>query len=408
MRILLINQVFYPDPAATAQHAHDLGRHLVDAGHEVHIIASRSIYGETGATLKKNELVDGIHVHRVARSLFGKSSIIARAFDFFLFYLAAFWKAHRTPRADVVITFTTPPFISLLGWWLRATRRSKYVYWLMDLYPDVAVACGVMKPRSLLTRLLDRINRFCLRKADAVVVLGRCMRDRVLDKGIPEARVEHIGVWSDQDEVKPIPREDNPYRAEWNLGDRFVVMYSGNFGLGHDVDTMLQAAKQLRDDDRIRFLFVGGGKKKPVVEAFVKEHELNNCVTAPYQPREKLDQSLSCADVHLASMLDGLEGMMVPCKLFGIMAAARPTIFIGHPSSELARVLEEHSAGRVIPPGDVEGLVEIIREMEANRDDTFAMGDRARLALSAAYSRNIACEAWRELLVSLVDGSRKD
>lgn len=402
MRILMINQVFWPDVAATAQHAHDLGRHLVGHGHEVHVIASRAIYGKKGGALPPRQEKDGIHIHRVARSFFGKAGLAGRAADFGLFYLAAAWKALRVPRPDVVVCFTTPPFISALGHILRAVRGCRSVYWVMDLYPDVAVACGVMKESSLLVRVLERLNRWCLRRADRAVVLGRCMEERVRAKGVDHGQVVRIGVWSDQAEIAPIPREANPYRAEWNLGDRFVVMYSGNFGLGHDVDTMLSAAERLRGDDRIRFVFVGGGKKKEIVDAFVKERGLTNAVLAGYQPRERLDASLSCADAHLVSIQEGVEGCVVPCKLFGVMAAARPTIYIGHPSSEVARVLDERGCGVVVRQGDVDGLVREITRLAADHAATRTMGERARTALSEAYNREMACEAWRELLERVV------
>ena len=402
----MLNQVFYPDVAATAQHAHDLAKHLVAHGHEVAVIASRSIYGKKGAALPRNEIVDGIEIHRVGQSLFGKASIAARILDFGLFYVAAMFKALTIKKPDVVICFTTPPFIALVGWLVRMLRGRgiRFVYWVMDLYPDLPVACGVMKPRSIVTRFFESINRFCLRKADRVVVLGRCMRDRVLGKGIDSGgagHVQHIGVWADQTEVKPIARDANPYRAEWNLGDRFVVMYSGNFGLGHDVNTMCQAASRLRDDDSIRFVFAGDGKKKVTVENFVMNNGLRNCVIAPYQPRERLDASLSCGDVHLATLLEGVEGIMVPCKLFGIMAAARPTIFIGHPSSELARVLVEHECGVVIRQGDVSGLVTAIKEFANHRLRTERFGENARRALINAYNRERACETWRVMLEQL-------
>lgn len=402
MRVLLINQVFYPDVAATAQHADDLARHLVRHGHEVHAIASRSIYGKKGAALPREEQVDGVKIHRVGQSLFGKASIAARILDFGLFYVAAMWKALRTPKPDVVVCFTTPPFIALVGWLMRVLRGSKYVYWVMDLYPDLPVACGVMKPRGLSTRFFEGVNRFCLRKADRVVVLGRCMQERVAAKGVSGPSVQHIGVWSDAAEVAPVPRSENPYREEWGLGDRFVVMYSGNFGLGHDVETMCAAAKELDGEDSIRFLFVGGGKKKARVEEFVRTEGLSNCVLADYQPREKLHQSLSVADVHLASLLEGVEGIMVPCKLFGIMASERPAVFIGHPTSELSRVIEEHEAGFTVRQGDVEGLVALIRELAADRERTERLGGNARRALSEAYSREAACERWRELLEEVV------
>lgn len=402
MRVLLNNQVFYPDHAATAQHAHDLARHLIAHGHEVQVIASRSFYGERGAGLPARETVDGAQVYRVGRSLFGKAGLLARAADFALFYLMATIKAFTIPKADVVVCFTTPPFIAVLGRIIRLFRGSRFVYWVMDMYPDVPVACGVMKASSPVTRFFDWLDRGCLKSADRVVVLGRCMRDRVLAKGVAPERVEHIGVWSDQAEVKPIPREANEYTGPWALADKFVVMYSGNFGLAHDVRTMLNAALKLRDEPRFRFLFVGGGKKMAEVEAFVNEHDLPNAVVAGYQPRAKLDHSLSAADVHLATMIAGAEGLIVPCKLFGIMAASRPTIFIGAPSSELALVLREHDAGIIIQPGDVNALVNTLRELADDPARTQAMGDNARRGLADAYSREAACERWRILLEEVV------
>ncbi|MEO0512025.1 MAG: glycosyltransferase family 4 protein [Planctomycetota bacterium] len=405
MRVLLINQVYAPDVAATAQHAEDLSRHLVDKGHEVHVITSRSLYGKAGASLPKQETLDGVRVHRVGQSFFGKGSILARVADFGLFYLLAVLKAFAVPRADVVVPFTTPPFIVLAGWFLRLTRGSKLVYWVMDLYPDLPIACGVMGERSLPARFFEGLHRFALKKADRVVVLGRCMRDRVLSKGVPAERVTHIGVWSPND-IDPgedaMASSETPYRKSWGLGDRFTVMYSGNFGLGHDVETMCEAARTLSDDpawrDRVRFLFVGGGKKKTRVEAFVREHGLSNCVLDAYQPREKLEQSLAAGDLHLASLTEGIEGIMVPCKLFGIMGAGRPCAFIGHPTSELARVLAENDAGFNVRQGDAAGLVEIVKTLADDWERAMTLGRNARRALASAYDRSAACEAWRAVL----------
>ncbi|MEE2681964.1 MAG: glycosyltransferase family 4 protein [Planctomycetota bacterium] len=399
MRVLMLNQVFYPDVAATAQHGHDLARSLVANGHEVTAIASRSLYGTKGAALPKRETVDGIEIRRVGKSFFGKSSIIGRVADFLYFYVAATVRAITLPRHDVVICFTTPPFIGFSGLILRLLKGTRFVYWVMDLYPDVLVVCGVAKERSFGTRFLEGLNRWCLNRADVDVVLGRCMRDRVLAKGIDPAKVRMIGVWSDQEEVSPIEPEQNRYRIEWGIGDRMLVMYSGNFGLGHDVETFLQAAVKLKDDDRIRFAFVGGGKRKEQVEQFVHDNGLEGtCILEPFQPRERLDELLSAGDVHLASMLEGTEGIMVPSKLFGILAVGRPALFIGSERSEIARVIAENDCGRTIREGDCEELVRAILNYTVDPTERRAAGERARRALIEEHSAKIRCRAWLELL----------
>lgn len=408
MRVLLLNQAFYPDVVATAQHADDLARHLVAQGHEVTAIASRSIYGSKGAALPRRETVDGVEIRRVGASVFGKRGILARILDFALFYLLATVRTLTVRRPDVIVCFTTPPFIALVGWLARLLRGSKYVYWVMDLYPDLPVACGVMQARSPVTWFFERVNRFCLRRADRVVVLGRCMRDRVVAKGVAPERIDFIGVWSDAEEVRPTPRSENAYRREWGVGDATLVMYSGNFGLGHDVQTMCEAAEALRENPSVRFAFVGGGKRKEEVEAFVRERGLENVVLAPYQPRERLGELLSAGDVHLASLKEGIEGIMVPSKLFGIMAASRPTLFVGHPTSEIARVLTERDCGVVIREGDAPAMVEAILALDADPAERDRLGANARRALAEVYDRRSACAAWTRVLEDVVNPAPQD
>lgn len=211
-----------------------------------------------------------------------------------------------------------------------------------------------------------------------------------------------IGVWSDQEEVKPVPRDENPYRLEWGIGDRTLVMYSGNFGIGHDVETFLHAARELGDDDRIRFAFVGGGKKKEQVERFVREERLEStCVIAPYQPRERLDELLSAADAHLVSLLEGVEGIMVPSKLFGILAAGRPAIFIGDERSEISRVIVENECGASVRQGDVDALVETIRGYADDPTACHRAGERARNSMIEEHDAVHRFEAWRKLLEEL-------
>lgn len=398
MRVLFLNQCFAPDVVSTAQISHDLAKFLVAHGHEVTAIASRSIYGESGDSLPAEETIDGIKVHRLRGAMFGKRGILLRVVDFSAFYVRAFAKVISLPRHDVIVSLTTPPFISLVGiiaGWIKGNRTA---YWVMDMYPDLPLACGVLKPRSPITWFTERVNRFCARRSSVTIALGRCMRDLILSKGVPSEKVRIIQVWSDQEAVKPVAREANKYRQQWGLGNRLLVMYSGNFGLGHDVETFLKAAERLRNDDRIRFAFVGGGKKKAEVEAFVKERELLNCMLAPYQPRERLDELLSAADVHLASLSDGIEGIMVPSKLYGIMAAARPALYIGRPTGEVARTIAEESCGRVVACGDVDGVV---AALTAYADDPAMVSDegaRGRAAVEQKYTKEALCQRWLETL----------
>jgi glycosyltransferase involved in cell wall biosynthesis len=398
MKVLLLNQVFWPDVAATAQHGHDLGRYLAQHGVQVTALASRSLYSETGKALPREGGVDGIRVVRAGQSRFGKTALAARAFDFVSFYLAALWKAIWLPRQDIVVCFTTPPFIAFVGILLRWLKGTKVVCWTMDLYPDVPVAAGVLRRGSLAHSLFDAVDRFSLRHADRVVVLGRCMQQRLLEKGVDPKRMEVINVWADGDEVSVRPIEGNALRTAWQLGDRFVIEYSGNFGIGHDGETMYRAMQATRANDSIRWVIVGGGTKRGELEAFVMTHDIVNAVLKPYQPREALGELLSLGNVHLVSVAENFSGLLVPSKFYGVLAAARPVLYVGPRESEVARVIEESKCGLVIEQGDSAGLVKAIETLHADPQLAQAMGRRAREVFERTFTRSLACERWLRLL----------
>ena len=426
VRILILNQFFWPDVAATAQHAFDLARYLESHGDEVTAIASRSSYGQSGGVLPEYEVRDGITIHRVGASWFGKTGLISRALDFVAFNVACLFKAVSLPKHDVVICLTTPPFIAFIGWLLRLMQGTKFVFWTMDLYPDVPLAAGVLRRGSLAHRIFDWIDRFLLRRADLVVVLGRCMRERVLAKGVDHSRLEHISPWSDPLEVLDVPARGleapvdavaiarasatgvrantvppNPFREEWGIGDRFVIEYSGNCGVGHDVAAVCRAMLELRDDDDIRWVFVGGGVTRPLVERHVEQNAITNVVMEPYQPRERLGSLISLGDVHLVLIAEGFEGLLLPSKFYGIMAAARPTIYVGPHASEVAKVIREEQCGFVVNVGDGAGLVEAIRRLRRDPVLALTMGLRGRRALERSYSMQHACRHWADLVTSL-------
>lgn len=404
MRVLILNQPFHPDVVATAQIAKDLADELVARGHSVTAIASRSIYGQTGATLPKRETVDGIEIVRVGGARFGKRSTIGRLLDFAGYYFRAAAAGLTMKRFDVAICLTTPPYIVLVGLLMRMLRGTRTIYWLMDVYPDVMVAHGMIRERGLMHRLLRRVHRSTLKRVDRTIVLGRCMKERLTAQGAAAEGIEVIPVWSVAGEGESAgvdPREGNPFREEWGVGERLLVMYSGNFGLAHDVQTFLSAAERLREDDRIRFAFVGGGKRKEEVESFVKAHGLGGCIVAGYQPRERLADLLAAADVHLVTMAPEWWGLVVPSKFYGVAEAGRAVVFIGPEESEIARCVEEWGCGARIEPGDVEGLCALLRRFADTPGQASAMGSRGRAAALEQASRGVCTNRFIEIVERL-------
>lgn len=398
---MLLNQVYWPDRAATAQMAHGLAKSLVEEGIEVVAVAQRSSYEEGSRELPRREVVDGVEIVRVGRNLFGRRFLPLRAIDILRFWVILGIRALTLPRVDVVVTFTTPPLIGLIGVLMRLFRGSRYVYWCMDLYPDVPITYGMMSPRNPIAWCWERLNRLALRKADRVGVLGRCMSDQVVAKGVREERIFDGGVWAEEGEITPVDRHENMFTSRWDIGDRFVVMYSGNYGMGHEMDTMLAAAECMRDRDDVIFLFVGGGTRKEHVETFVQEKGLANAQCHPYQDRSELGHLLGLADVHLITQIESLTGMFVPSKTYGVMAASRPAIYVGREDAEAARTLIEHDCGLVVRQGDVQAMVDAIDKLASDREHARLLGMNARKAFEKGYTREARCLTWIRMLEEL-------
>jgi glycosyltransferase involved in cell wall biosynthesis len=379
MRILIINQPFWPDVVATAQHMSDWADHLASRGHTVTVIASRSVYGTQGAVLPKSEIHHGIHIHRVGSNLFRKGRILTRLVDFALFHLRALWKTLTLPKQDVVVCLTTPPFIGIVGMIAKSLRGSHYIQYEMDLYPDVSIVLGVLPPHSLSAKILERLHRRLLRSADRVVVLGRCMARLIESKGIPLEKLLLVTPWADPDAVRPIPRDQNPFRKLHNLQNQKVIMYSGNLGLAHDTDTLLALIEHYKDDPALRFVFIGGGKKMDQLRRIAAEKKLTNLLMLDYVPRENLSDMLSAADLHLITQAAGTAGIIVPSKLYGILAAGRPSLYIGPPDTEIAYQLRESMAGVVVAVGDSQGAIRALDK--ALQTSTALTETRSREAL---------------------------
>ncbi len=384
MKLLLLNQFFHPDLSATSQLATDLAIDLAASGIEVTALASRGTY-LGGDPLPARDRHQGVEIVRVAATSLGKRTLLHRAGDYASFYVSAAAKLATLPRQDVVLALTTPPLIAAAALLPKALRGTRLVCWVQDLYPEIAIAFGALRPGSLGARTMAAVSRSVLGRADAVVALGEEMRARCVAAGAAPERVHVIPNWADGEQVRPVPHAENALRPGLAGDASFVAMYSGNMGRGHDVETLLAAASLLRGRKEIAFVFAGDGAKRALVEEAART--LPNVRLAPYQPRERLAESLSAADVHLIALSSVVEGLAEPSKLYGVMAAGRPTLYVGPEKAEVARTLEREGCGRRIANGDAAGLADAIVALAADPDglrgDGRTRAAGARGALSA-------------------------
>lgn len=402
MKVLLLNQFFLPDLSASARIAADLAEDLAAAGHEVTAVASRGSY-LGGGRLPRRERHRGVEIVRLPATSLGKGTLVRRALDYGTFQAAAALALARLPRQDVVVALTTPPLAGAAALPVRALRGSRLVSWVQDLYPEVAVAMGVLAPGSAAARAMAAVSRALLARSDRVVALGEAMRERCLAAGAAPERTVVLPNWADPAEIRPVPHAENPLRAELAAGAETLVLYSGNMGRAHDLATPLAAARLLRDRPGMTFLFVGDGARRGEVERAARE--LPNVRLSPYRPREALAASLSAGDLHLVTLAPELEGLVEPSKAYAAMAAGRPAVYVGPAGSEVARTLSVEGCGVAIANGDAAGLARALADLAGDPARRAEMGSRGRRATEERLGRAAATARFRALLEDLAPPS---
>jgi len=323
-----------------------------------------------------------------------------RAIDYVSFYRSMLRCLGEIARQDdIIIAKTDPPLTSIVAMIAARRNGARLLNWLQDIYPETAVELGVPLMRGPVAASLAALRNRSLRQAEATVVVGELMGRKVASLGAPAARTHVIANWCNDEEIRPIAQSQNPLRQAWNLDGKFVVGYSGNLGRGHEFATVLAAAERMRENPRIVFLMIGGGKRFAELAAAVKKRGLEDSFRfVPYQERKTLPYSLGVADAHWLSLNPSLEGLIVPSKFYGIAAAGRPIVAIADKDGELGRLVQQHGCGIVIAPGDADALVEAVKRLLNEPSTVLEMGKRARKMLDAHFTRQQGLARWRELL----------
>jgi colanic acid biosynthesis glycosyl transferase WcaI len=401
--VLVLSQVYLPDPASVGQHMADVAAAMAARGHRTVVLTADRGYDDPTQRFPRREQMAGVEVRRLPFSSFGKRSIAIRILGGLSFALQAIWAGLTIGRLDRVLVSTSPPLAQLAGLVVSRLRGAPLTLWVMDLNPDQMIALKLLPPGHPVVRAFDWLNRRVLARARDVIVLDRFMAERVLAKLDVREKLTVLPPWPHEDHVGPTPREGNPFRREHGLEGKFVVMYSGNHGPSNPLTTALDAALRLRDDPRFTFVFVGGGIGKAEVDAVAGP----TILSLPYQPLDRLRFSLSAADVHLVTIGDGVVGIVHPCKVYGAMAVARPILLVGPDQSHVGDLLARDEIGWRIAHGDVDGLVALLRSLAGSEaSHLIEAGERARRALDRGLSKDELCGRLCDILEQGTAGSR--
>lgn len=374
--ILLLNQFYPPDAAPTGRLAADLVRHLAAQGHPVTVVCGRSRYERAKAALAiEPEAHPRVRIVRLPNLPFARNAP-ARLLSYFSYFAGAMLYSLWARRPTVVLTLTTPPLLSLVGTLLKKLRGARHYIWEMDSYPDVTTDVGALRAGSWLARVLTAIGDYSHRQADGVIALGPCMQERLISHGLPPSKIHVAENWADGNLIQPTsPPPDGC----------FTVLYSGNLGLVHEIDTICAAMDRLNGDQRFRFVFAGAGPRRPALEDFCRAHAIRTARFLPYQPSTGLGEHFGACHVGLVTQNPACLGSIVPSKIYSVMAAARPILFIGPRAATPARILERYQCGWQIDPGDVEALASLLRLLVADPELLRQAGLRARQAFLQHY-----------------------
>ena len=388
-RVILINRVYWPSTAATAQLLTDLGEGLAARGWTVHVIAAGA------SSTRHNEVT----IHR-SGGTDRHAGMISRLINYRQFRrFAERQLANLLQPGDVVVAMTDPPMIGAALARVVASRGAKMIHWVQDIYPEIAAAHFGPGAGALLAPFRSRRDA-AWRTAQCCVTLGEDMARLVASRGVSAASIALVPNWAPRELDQPAaPAAIGSRRAAWGLTDKFVVTYSGNLGRVHEFKAALAAAERLRERTDIVFLFIGQGARFDEVRAAARER-LPNVRLLPPEPREHLAASLAAADVQLVTLKPEFVALVYPSKLAGVLAAGRPVMFIGPPQSEIARLIAREHCGQAFAPDAGPDLADELVRLANAPDRVQAAGRRARAVYEGHFTFGAALTRWETLLTS--------
>lgn len=340
-------------------------------------------------TIKKGSQIGSLYIE--AGPKYQRKSNLSRLLSGLHFMFSTLLRCWRLPKSSLLFLMSTPFCLGMIGYLFKHLRGQHYVVLVYDIYPDSLVRCGVLKKSGWVTRLWRRMNRLAWENADIVFTIGDKMAENLerrfdVTKTVA-GKVIPIYNWANTEWIKPVPKADNEFAKKHNQVGKLTVMYSGNLGNTHDIETILAAAKELKEYDSIHFMIIGEGAKKGLVEQVKHKDGLDNLTILPFQPESLLPVSLPTADISVIALVKGSEGLSVPSKTHYYMAAGSALLGICDQSSEIAQMINKYDCGFFVKPGDVDSMVSNILNLFNNKAKLRRYQTNSRRTAERSYSR---------------------
>jgi colanic acid biosynthesis glycosyl transferase WcaI len=400
LRVGILYQYFYPDDVVSARHYADLAEGLRDRGCQVQVWTSNRACRDESVCYQRDEVWRGIRIHRIWKPRFKSGSSIGRVIS--IAWMIAAWTVilwRRQNRPDVVIVGTDPPLSLLTALTVRLVwPGARFAHWCFDVYPEAAVADGMLAPNSPIERFLKKLVRRAYGNIALIADVGDCMRKRLETYG-HRASSETLVPWA---LVEPEnPGTPDPAIRRNLFGDAALgLLYSGNFGRAHSHEAFFELARSLKSDN-MAFAFGIRGNRTSLVRQSLRPDDANVRIV-DFASEAELEVRLSAADIHLVSLRPEWNGLVVPSKFFGSLAAGRPVIFAGPADSDIARWIREHRVGWILNRDSSETIAKELRALAASRDCLKAMQSRCHCVYQEHFAKKVVLDRWDEALRSLI------
>ncbi len=391
-QISILTQYFYPSHAATAQLMTDLAKGLSE--HDFNL----NIFTGTKSNLDVPDFLTQVEIIRAFSPIKSSTSIFSKIISSIFFLIGALWYViFSVPSKTPLLIASNPPYAGILGILFNIVRRGKYYFLLQDIFPESATMSGIMKQNSILYKFFSKLIYLTYKYSEYIIVLSTSMQE-FLEKKYPDLKpkIKVIENWAIED-IPVVSKPENNFAQQHELDEIFTVLYSGNLGRLHDIETITEAAKILKDEP-IKFVFIGDGAKTKIVKQAIENYQLKNILLLPYQPRELLPLSLTACDISLVSLIPGAESIVAPSKLYGMLAAGRGIISISVPNSYIDKLLTNSGCGINVPPDDPQQLANIICQLTSDNQRVKSMGEIARHFYETRYTFKRALEEYEKLL----------
>lgn len=406
--LYFISQYFSPDFAATGQLLNELTQLLSKNNFCIKVFTGMPSYQNIKSKAPRYELNNNVEIQRIETPKIWLRGKKRRAINGLFFCLRSFLKLISISKKEHILIFTSePPYLSILGLLLKKIKAIPYIIIQYDLYPEVIFKLGLIDEKNLFIKIWKNLNYLIYKNASEIIVLSEPMKKIILSyEKTLEKKIHIIPSWANNKLIIPSAEKDNWFVKKYNLENRFVVMYSGNQGRCHDLYTIIETAKTLKEQKQIFFVFIGDGFQNKFLKKEKEIYELDNCYFLPYQKYSDLRFSLSSADLAIVSLGRGIESLVAPSKLYGHLTAATPIAAITPNNSYLKELIEKEKFGIWFNNGENHRLSEWIIKLSKNPKLKIEYGERGLNFVKRTCTPEIITNKYSKIFRKYIDNSK--